>query len=284
MAESTQPVILTCVTDSPSARRVIQCSALWAKAMELPVRFVHFGQLADAGTGRLNELIALEAGGASLEIVHSPRPVADAIRELASKLHAEMIVIGALQREAAVRDLVGSTARRVARRAPCSVLLVSTSGRGAPQWSRFAIGVDFTPASKELATIVLRAARGAGAQSEVWFAYEYRGYKHDAARATAPHPPIDSSLHTAGEQYQLSSFIGALDTEGVAARAVTLPGRPGQEIARYAEDIHADLLGVMAPSRPLGALDRLLSHPIILLLDQLPCSVLLYRPTRGSSA
>ena len=282
-------LILSCITDSPSAHRILRCSAIWARAQGLPVRFVHIGDLDGGGRARLDEIIALETDAATSIEIHRPRPrakVADAIYDLAAQTKADLVIIGALSRERAIRDLVGSTARRVARRAPCSVLLVSTTGRDAREWSRFIVGVDFSASSAELASTVLRVARTITARSEVCFAHEYSGEPSEPGHPAGPRHPVVSAVRMAAERYQLTNFIDGLDAQGVTASTAALPGRPGQEIARYAEDIRADLVGVVAPAKPLGFLDRLLSHPMNLLLDRLPCSVLLFRPagaTGGSS-
>lgn len=279
------PLILSCVTDSPTAQRVVRASSLFGRALSLPIRFVQFIAPGDNRPGRLGDLVAQEMDGAnSLETVQVRRRAADAICSLAGKDRADYIIMGALARERAVRDVVGSTARRVARRAPCSVVLISTAGRDAREWSRFIVGVDYSAPSAELATVMLRLARDGARNSTVCFAREHLGFEPESALASELDPYIDESVRQAAEQHPLASFIDALDTRGVAASAVTLPGRPGQEIARYAEDSRADLLGVLAPARPLGALDRLMSHPLILLLDRLPCSVLLYRPAAGLAA
>ncbi len=270
--------ILSCLTDSPSARRVLRATSLCVKALQHHVRMVHVGAIDDAGRRRLNDLIAEEVGpGHQLEVIEPTDRVGDAIVQLAQNLEATLVIMGALQREKAVRDLVGSTARLVARRAPCSVMLVSTIGADPPAWSRFIVGVEGGTSGRELATAMLAMARCAGSPAEICFALEYRGVGRHAPPPTEFQNPIDHGEFPTDEPAELTALMSRLDLTGVAVRAVTLAGRPGQEIARYAEDTQADILGVVVPTRSLGFMDRLLSHPVILLLDKLPCSVLLYR-------
>lgn len=276
--------ILSCLTDSPSARRVLRASAIVAKALNAPVRFVHFGSLGEDGHARLNALIAEEVGAdQAIEVKETQGQVAAAMIDMAREGDARMIIMGALSREKVVRDLVGSTARRVARQAHCSVMLVSTIGSDPASWSRFIVGVDSGTAGRAMADNVLAMARHAAPGAEVCFALEYRGVGRLAEAPKEFGGSVDSTELAASEQYQLSSFMIDLDVHGVRATAVALAGRPGQEIARYAEDTRTDVVGVVAPNRSLGFLDRLLSHPIIMLLDRLPCSVLLYRSGAGGS-
>ena len=275
--------ILTCLTDSPSALRVLRAAALCARALQIPVRAMHFGTPTPAGEARLNAMIAGEVGAVRLEVKSASDGVDDAICQVAAEERVAVIVMGALQREKAVRDLVGSTARRVARRAPCSVMLVSTVGNDPRAWSRFVVGVEQTAPARDLAHAVVGLARHAAPQAEVCFALEYRGIGRHAVPPNEFGNSIETAEQVTLEQYQLAKFMQEVDTRVVNTSAVTLAGRPGQEIARYAEDTNADLLGVLAPARPVGFFDRLLSHPITLLLDKLPCSVLLYRLSRAEA-
>ena len=152
---------LCCVTDSPSARRVVRCGVVAARALGTPVRFVHFGGLVPAAQASLSEIVVSEASTADALETHAARGrVPDAICRFAEESRAGLIVMGALERERAVRDLAGSTARRVARRAPCSVLLVSIGGRDVSQWSRFVVNVDLLAAPAAMASAVSSSDSG----------------------------------------------------------------------------------------------------------------------------
>jgi nucleotide-binding universal stress UspA family protein len=255
-----------------------------ARALDMPVRFVHFGTIEQGGRTRLEQLIQESGLAGSLEVEEVAGQVADGISRLAAKAPASLIIMGALSREKAVRDLVGSTARRVARRAPCSVLLVSTAGRDPDEWSRFVVGVDGGSDAVALAQTVVNIARHVAPHAVVCLAHEYRSLEPQMKRPVETGMPFDASARADAGHIHLLEVMDSMDTHGIEASMVSLPGRPGQEIARYAEDTRADFVGVVAPAKPLGVMARLLSHPIMLLLDQLPCSVLLYRRGPGTIA
>lgn len=271
--------ILACIADSPSAGRVVQGAAVCARAWDTSVRFVHFGTLNPEGRRRLERLIVEGAGAPAplLELQPDPRePISSQVCALAAQDDSELVVIGALKREGAMRAVVGSTARRVARRCPCSVLLISTEGRAPSQWTQFLLGVEDSDDCVQMCQRLLSVARATGPDVEVCFAREYRSLGGVMHAPNAEHDPSDpGALHL----IELKELLARLDLDGVRLRAITLPGRPGQEVARHADDAGSDLVVVRGPSAPLGVLDRLLSHPLNLLLDQLPCSALVYRPT-----
>ncbi|MCL4220641.1 MAG: universal stress protein [Phycisphaerales bacterium] len=275
------PGIIACIADSPSAGRVVQGAALCSRAWDMSVEFVHFGDLHPDSRSRLEHVIVEGMGAPATLIEHHPdprEPVSQQVCDLAMGNSADLVVIGALKREGTVRAVVGSTARRVARRCPCSVLLISTEGRAPPQWSRFLVGVERTGEYMRLCERVLCLARQVGPMAEVCFAREFRSLLGGVRSS----PEDDLTDLSANERIELGDLIAGLNTENVTTRAVTLPGRPGHEMARYADDARSDLLSVLGPAEPLGVLDRLLSHPLNLLLDQLPCSALIHRAAPAS--
>lgn len=286
-------MVLAFITDSPSAARVASATLLMGRALGLGARFVHYGSAGSASTERVRAVID---DARSVQDEGAPAPVLDvraveprtdrAIRACIAELKPTLVVIGAVQRERTLRDVFGSTARRVAQRSPCSVLLVSTRGREPRVWSRLLMGVEDGPHARALGGWMLSLARACGERSTLCLAHERKELARGGEEALNPPGVVrlDAGLDSgqlygmAAERHQLADFAETLETHGVRIEAVTLPGRPGQEIARYAEDTRSDVLGLVAPARPLGVLSRLLSHPVLLVLEHLPCAVLLYRP------
>lgn len=210
--------------------------------------------------------------------------VAEAICQTAGDGHCDLVVIGALRREGPMRAVIGSIARRVGTQSPCSSLLVSTGSSISDEWRRFIVGIDASPVSEQLMGAMLALARAGQTAAEVCFAYEFHERGHMGASVGPAEGPLGASMHAAQAEYRLAQIASQFDTSKMHTWAKPLAGRPGQEIARYAEDVHADLIGVMAPSRPLSTMDRWMSHPVVLLLDRLPCSVLLFKPSPSGRA
>jgi hypothetical protein len=113
--------------------------------------FVHVGRDDQETRQRLAQVFAL-ADMAPPEddlIVREGRPDL-VLLKAAKEYDADMIVLGALERDNVVSELIGSTARRVARRAECSVFLLVGSVDEQAAWHTVVASVEFDEASMEM--------------------------------------------------------------------------------------------------------------------------------------
>jgi len=158
-----------------------------------------------------------------------------AIVELARKVEAGLIVVGASESSALQRAFLGSTADRVVRKAPCPVLVVRAGTTFPP--SRVLVPVDLSPVSAgalRFATALTREAWG--------------GKLLDVETLFVLNPlEVEGSLQFTREQ--IGRFAGEeLDrfTELNAPAAQTsrqvLIGYPREEILREIEDRRADVV------------------------------------------
>lgn len=274
------PCVLGCVTNSPTAGRVVRASARCARAYGTELCFLHVGRLESAARERLEAIIEAEAGMAARLLDDAgTEAVEDVICRAAREAGASLLIMGALERESPLKDLVGSTARRVALRAGCSVLLVSTAGRDPSAWSRHLASISLADPSHEVAEAILTLARQAPTASAVCFATEREGAAFRGGYQTAHEFDVQGGAYAGlpTEEHALATFVSGFDTRGLDVSAIALSGRAGHEVARYAEEYGADVLGIKAPDRPLGFLDRFFSQPTVVVMDKLPCSLLLVR-------
>ena len=115
------------------------------------VCFVHAGK--DVPTTRA----AIEAGLADLPfpgvarklVIRPGRPDKVLCAEARSQ-NAQLLVAGALEKEGVLADLVGSTARRLARHAPCSVLLLPHPKMTGTAFERILAGMDKADAAAQV--------------------------------------------------------------------------------------------------------------------------------------
>jgi nucleotide-binding universal stress UspA family protein len=96
--------------------------ALGDPPMMMPIAVFPLREMREAAQRRLEDAL-VEAGIPGEEIEVTEGPPADAIVEVATRRHADLIVVGTSGSTGIDRLLLGSVARRVVREAPCAVLV-----------------------------------------------------------------------------------------------------------------------------------------------------------------
>lgn len=230
------------------------------------------GYLRETGQKRLRE--AARAAGApesvSLHVgVGSP---AREVLELAEKVGADLLVLGATGEGG---QHFGSVASRCVRKAAARVLLVPAGHPGA--FTKVVVGVDFSEPSRTALEHAAHFARTDGASVEAVHVYEV---PWELARWGAP--PKDAnrmadSIRTALE-HRLRGMIPA--DAGVEVRCVLVRGVDyAKSLVAYAEEHHADLVVVGTTGRTaLGY--WLLGTTAEQVMRETRCAVLALRPQR----
>ncbi|MDX2174932.1 MAG: universal stress protein [Candidatus Sumerlaeia bacterium] len=273
--------ILSCLALSPRAAAVAGEALALGRRLGGEVVFVHAGP-EDAEQSAAVEAVLREASGpgapAPRFFVRDAAPE-DAAAEVAEEVDADLVVAGALEREGLMEGFFGSIARRIARRVPRSVLLLPAPVTGGRPFRTVVVSVAFDDASRAMVAFAAPFARRAGA-TELHFIYETDSYDRLAGRVRAsegPDPAEEAGLLRAAHLVELRHFIEDLDLSGIEVEVEVLEGAEGLESVDYARRVGADLLVYPAPSRPLRFWDRFLKHPTEVVLERLPCAVLVHR-------
>jgi nucleotide-binding universal stress UspA family protein len=242
--------------------------------------FVHVGRDSEPTRKRLAEVFA--QGNVALDpeslLVRNGKPDS-VILNAARERDVDMIVIGALERDSVVRELIGSTARRVARRARCSVfLLVGPVDEFAP-WRNLVASVRYDEASAELLGWLAALAKPSP-RARIHVIREYDPYggvmvEEDARGGISAGE--NPGMRAAEEKFLLANFLEGIDMGPVPVTSQCLVGRSGAELLRYSLEVEADLIALTAPDRALGLWDRFFGHPVEAILQRLPCTLLIHR-------
>lgn len=274
--------ILACVAESPHLPAVVREAVRLATICDAEVEFFHVGEARDALARGVREALPPppnRQADARFTTHSGDRPDRIIIRE-AAQLRCDLIFAGALQEDPMLRGVVGSVARRIARHADRSVLL-STHPSSPEAFSRtMVVAVDCSEDCARMMPSLIQFARRASTET-LHLVHEYQAYTTHLAGGETEGADRGGYAQTqeAAERQVLASFLEMFDFSPLNVQTACLPGRDGSETILYAEQHRADLLVAPGPRRQLGLLDRFFGHPTETLLQRLPCSLLLYRPS-----
>ncbi len=214
---------------------------------------------------------AARAAGISVEVRLVPTPAWKGIVELARSTRADCIVVGTHGASGVHRSLLGSTAERIVRHAPCSVLAVRGETSAAiPE--RIILGEDLLSVSESARARAIELAREFEARIDVVHAVDLGTPYLSALELTLPRQVLESVTDEARQRLDQL----AAENRDVAIENVVVDDKPAQALCDRAERTRAGL--VVLGSHGLGGVARLVLGSVAeQVVRHAPCSVLVVR-------
>lgn len=278
--------VLICVGPSPRARAVGREGLLISQQLKYQPVFLQAGPDPQAAMGDLRRLlaeIAPEIEPTDQTLLARSGTAGPVIVEAAEEIGADLVAMGALDRDPMFTRLWGSVARHVARSAHCSVLLIPQPRLERGAYKHVVAGVSLDTVSLRMVEMALALmSRGDGATLDVVHEFSISeaiwAVRTQAGRASWGET-VDEYTRSReqAERQILDEFLSGIDPSGVQVRKLAVPGRDGVEAIERAREGSVDMLVMPAPMHRLRLLDRVFHHPAEMALQRLPCRLLLYR-------
>jgi len=219
--------------------------------------------------GISNEMVKIvwEKGNPAKRIIHTCR-----------EENVDLLVAGALKTEGFFKYYIGSVARKIIRKSSCSVLMLIEPLERPRPFERVVINGtqhDHTPfvIQRGLDWCKMDMAK------HVYVVNEIKMYGIQMATAGEGGEEEISSTRrklVAEEVAYVENILKTLDKGDLKVHIKITCGKWAIELARFAEDIKADLL-VVGDEGKLGFLDRLFPHDLEDILSDLPCNLLIVK-------
>lgn len=255
----------------------IRLKNLWHAELVL----IHVGEHGDTEVKVLETLLARHTLTTQEVTVcwRSGKP-SEQILKACQKEGIDLLVAGALQQEGLVQHYVGSIARRILRRANCSVLTLVQPSITPMPFDNIVVSADDHPLAQEtLQQACLFATR------------EHARWLHVAREVKLYGLTMSSADQATEEEYtqlrqklvedeiaHVQRLLGKTNHDGLKINIKILSGKAGFEIAQFARRKQANLLVVPAPPQRLMLLDRIFPHDLEYVYAELPCNLLIFNP------
>ena len=191
----------------------------------------------------------------------------------------DLLILGALQKENLLKFYLGSVARSISRRAKTSVLLITEPRIEANKVKKIIVnGVD-NPKTISTINTSLYLGRSIDAK-EVIIVTEVHNPALAMTMADSSTAPEASRIKKEMAQDQASRLLPIIEDANkkypeIKIKEKLVQGKPGYAISNYAKTKNADLLVVNSPDVNLSLIDRIFTHDIEFILQDLPCNVLI---------
>ena len=257
---------------------VLAEAKIMAECFHARLLLIHIGEQTPAKEATLRDILA-RLGFDALEVKtiwQQGNPVKSLLAICKQNL-VDLLILRAKRREKGLSYYLGSVVRGLSRAAKCSLLLLTEPEINGTPFKRLVVSGVQHP--KTICTIktLNYFAKGVGAQ-EIMVVTE--SDQQGLAMAMAYDSTANQSTNvkeqlSSEEAKQLHALVCRCAPCEIKVSEELVLGRPGFAIRQYAEKVNADLLVINSPDAKYGLIDRIFTHGMEYILENLPCNLLI---------
>jgi nucleotide-binding universal stress UspA family protein len=239
---------------------------------------IHIGNKDKRKEKMLDEMISrLKMDNHSTRLIWMEGEPVETILRLCKLYIVDLLIIGALEKENMIKYYLGSVARTISRKAKCSVLLLTHPENGPEKIKKVIVtGVANPKTIHTVNTALYLAENFKIKEITVVQEMDTPGLAMTMAESSsAPETSRIKKEFIEEETNKLHSIIDRCRPSVVKINEKTVKGKPGFAVRNYAEAKKADLLVINSPDTNLNILDRIFTHDIEFILEDLPCNLLI---------
>jgi nucleotide-binding universal stress UspA family protein len=276
---------------SPTAQAMLAEAVKLTRQFNASLALVHVGAQSEENLLKIKQLITetgIEPSQVSV-LFRKGNPV-DEILKFCKEEKIDLLIAGALKKENLVGHYIGTIARKIMRKADCSLLMLTTPSTTP----------STTPAS--FRNIVVNAEDSAFIQDAISTAcqlgsFDHAQWIHIVRELKLLSLTLSASDQCTEEEYEdtkqmmvreeitkVEEMLSRIPHEGLKINIKVVAGKSGFELSKFAERKHADLLIVGAPPRKFSIFGRAFPRDLEYVFADMPCNLLiinLKEVTRG---
>ncbi|PQV49568.1 nucleotide-binding universal stress UspA family protein [Jejuia pallidilutea] len=268
------------VAFSPNLKANLFEAARLAVFFKSKLFLIHVGETSKDKVNMLSAILkSFEKDNLDYEVVFKKGNPVDVILSVTASKNIDLLVLGAAKRERFVTYYMGSIARKLTRKAKCSVLLLIKPSVERIPCEHIVVNGLKDPKTEQTITTAFYVAEQLNSE-KITIVEEIKDEQ------VAIKVDDDKSLRRANivkeriklrENQRIKEIISDIPEEYTKNKLVKLQpifGKQGYSIGHYAQISRADLLVMNAPSK-MTFWDRLFPHDIEHILTELPTDVLI---------
>jgi nucleotide-binding universal stress UspA family protein len=271
--------IALAIAFSPRMEALIAESKRLKDLYQAELLLIHVGERTTVLEEKLKEVLQKCAiDERSIKTIWTQGKPAKRILQTCEAENVDLLVAGALKSESLLNYYIGSIARKIIRNSKCSVLTLIEPLAKPTSFEKVVINgteQDQTPfvIEKGLEWCKLDGAK------QVFIVNEIKMYGLKMATASEGNEEEIASTRkklVADEVEYVNNILKVLDKGDLKINVKITCGKWAIELAKFAEDVNADLL-IVGDEGKLGFMDRLFPHDLEEILNNLPCNLLILK-------
>ncbi|GCC52479.1 hypothetical protein SanaruYs_27160 [Chryseotalea sanaruensis] len=267
--------------------------AIMAEAMRLVHLYnsllvlVHVGDKSKEAEEKVAQLIAnYNLDKERIKILWKKGDPAESILKACHEEGVDLLIAGALKKENLMQHYLGSIARKILRKANCSVLMLTNPVLDPKPFSNIVLNAEDSAYVHEALGMACNIAR----HDEASWVHVVREVKFYGLSMAAVDDCTEEEYNEVRngllktEIESVEQLLHKVPHEGVKINIKLLSGKSGFELSKFAQRKQADLLVVGASPRRFFLFDRVFTHDLEYIFQDLPCNLLIVKPTNRKEA
>ncbi len=278
-------VIGLAVSFSPTTKAMVAEASRLVNWFQSDLILIHVGKKDSQKTAALQHLI--NASGidiARIRIFWVEGDPAEQILKVCKREKVDLLVAGALKKENLVNHYLSSVARKIMRKAKCSIWMITEPTTALKPLKNIVVDAE----SSTIMYDILHLACTIASKEEGTWVHIVRELKLLGLALSAREQCTESEYdelkqNMAREETTLvEKELDRIPHRDIKTNIKLLSGKSGFELAQFAKKKSADLLIINAPPRRLSLFDRIFTHDQEYIFSDLPCNLLVLQSTRKS--
>jgi nucleotide-binding universal stress UspA family protein len=250
-----------------------------SEAFQAQLLLMHIGEKTSTKETRLHEVMQkLGMDKNKTHVIWQNGNAVVTLLDLCKKNVVDLLVVGAMQKENMLRYYLGSVARKISRQAKCSVLLLTEPKKEGTRYKKIIVnGIESLKTAHTINTAVYLAKHLKAKDLIVATEINQLGLAMTmASDSTAQQASKMKKEFSEEEVNKIHDIVtNVSERDGIQISEKLIKGKPGFAIRQYAQTKKADLLVINSPDQTYGIIDRIFTHDMEYILEDLPSNILI---------
>ncbi len=269
--------IAVAVSFSPKLEAILTEAKQLADTFKARLLVLHVGRHTPEKEAALVEVCANLGIDREVRIVWGTGNPVDTLLETCKRHMVDLLILAARRRENVFRYYLGSVPRGLSRRAKCSLLLLTEPKVSGSSFARIVVDcVDHSKTPHTLDTALYVGERAGSLELHAVREVDPAGLAMAlSGDSTTGERSVVNEQLAADAAGHLQALIAPRPAGKPRVETAVLTGRPGFTIRKFAEEYRADLLVIHSPDGAYRLVDRIFTHDMEHILENLPCNMLI---------
>ncbi|MEQ1584355.1 MAG: universal stress protein [Cyclobacteriaceae bacterium] len=274
-------VIGLAIAFSPTARAMLAEASRLVNQSKSQLILIHVGVHGPEEERKINEmLLEAQLNPTNVKVVwRSGDPVMEILKTCKEE-KIDLLLAGALKKENLVNHYLGTVARKIMRKADCSVLMITNPSLESKPLKNIVVNAEDSPYVEHA---IYAACHWNQTMPGTWIhivrELKLLGLALSANEQCTEEEYAQSKQNMMREETaEVEKMLQRIPHDKLKINIKLLSGKSGFELARFANRKVSDLLVIGAPRRRFSLFDRVFPHDQEYIFNDLPCNVLVVQP------